>query len=229
MVQQFHRNKIVIFPQTIFFHKKENLERAKAIFAEHPDLTICARDQRSYRTAQVHFPHNQSLLVPDMAFFMDLPVQQKAQKNLREVLFFVRRDKELKEQFALPYLKQVSRSDWPSFENGYYHYLRNKEQQSMLYLHEGIRFLLAYDVVISTRLHGGILATLLGIPTILLDNSYGKNRVYYETWLKDIAHCHFASDEDELRDVIYTHFPELITGHEAFPDARAEALLPQHT
>jgi len=37
-------------------------------------------------------------------------------------------------------------------------------------------------VVITDRLHGHILCLLLGIPHVLLDNSYGKVRQFHDTW-----------------------------------------------
>lgn len=41
------------------------------------------------------------------------------------------------------------------------------------------------DVVITSRLHGHILALLLGIKVVLKDNSYGKNSAYYSEWHKE--------------------------------------------
>ena len=39
-----------------------------------------------------------------------------------------------------------------------------------------------HDLIVSSRLHGFLLACLLGIPGVLLDNSYGKNQAYFQTW-----------------------------------------------
>ena len=45
--------------------------------------------------------------------------------------------------------------------------------------------LAAGHTVITDRLHGHILSLLLGIPHVVLDNSYGKVRAFYETWTRD--------------------------------------------
>src|SRR5262249_47886968 len=37
-------------------------------------------------------------------------------------------------------------------------------------------------VVVTDRLHGHVLCLVLGVPHVLLDNSYGKVRGFYETW-----------------------------------------------
>ena len=49
----------------------------------------------------------------------------------------------------------------------------------------GFRFIEPYNEVYAMRMHGGVLALLLGKKTTFFDNSYGKVRSLYETWLAD--------------------------------------------
>ncbi|WP_302323746.1 polysaccharide pyruvyl transferase family protein [Bacteroides congonensis] len=49
-----------------------------------------------------------------------------------------------------------------------------------------------YDKVYTTRLHVAILSILLGKTFVFFDNSYGKNKFFYETWLKDIDDANFV-------------------------------------
>ncbi|EJF08306.1 polysaccharide pyruvyl transferase family protein, partial [Pontibacter sp. BAB1700] len=65
------------------------------------------------------------------------------------------------------------------------------------YINMGINFLSKYKVNITTRLHGHIFSLLLGIPSIFLDNSYGKNSRFYNTWLKDVPQSVFAESQEE--------------------------------
>ena len=51
---------------------------------------------------------------------------------------------------------------------------------------EGVRFISPYRQIETTRLHGCILSILLGKEVTLVDNSYGKNRNFYHTWLTDL-------------------------------------------
>ncbi len=54
-------------------------------------------------------------------------------------------------------------------------------------------------VVVTDRLHGHILALLLGVPHVLLDNSTGKVRSTYDTWTSSSPNVAFAeSSEDAL-------------------------------
>ena len=50
-----------------------------------------------------------------------------------------------------------------------------------------------YKNIYTTRLHGLILAALLGKETYFLDNSYGKVSAVYDTWLKDVDNVHPVS------------------------------------
>ena len=51
---------------------------------------------------------------------------------------------------------------------------------------EGVEFISPYREVETTRLHGCILSILLNKQVVLVNNSYGKNRNFYESWLQDL-------------------------------------------
>jgi exopolysaccharide biosynthesis predicted pyruvyltransferase EpsI len=53
------------------------------------------------------------------------------------------------------------------------------------YIKTGIDFIADFDEVYSTRLHGYILAFLMGKKAYMLDNSYGKNKNFFNTWMKE--------------------------------------------
>jgi exopolysaccharide biosynthesis predicted pyruvyltransferase EpsI len=57
---------------------------------------------------------------------------------------------------------------------------------------DGCRQLLSHRAVVADRLHGHLLACLLGIPSVLLDNSYGKNRLFHEAWLQEVPGSRFV-------------------------------------
>jgi pyruvyl transferase EpsO len=49
----------------------------------------------------------------------------------------------------------------------------------------GVKFISSYEEINTTRLHGLILAILLGKKVNFVDESYGKIKAYYDTWLQD--------------------------------------------
>lgn len=117
------RQKILIFPQTVFYENKENLKADAAIFNSHPDLTICARDLNSFAILKQYFFNNKILLLPDMAFCLDLENDHRHQSS-GKVLLMKRTDKEIKTTAieAEKMLvgedsgKQVEVKDWPGME-----------------------------------------------------------------------------------------------------------------
>ncbi|WP_334124748.1 polysaccharide pyruvyl transferase family protein [Empedobacter brevis] len=64
------------------------------------------------------------------------------------------------------------------------HGLKGKNYKEKLIL-KGINFINQYDTVYSTRLHGFILSVLLNKKVYIFDNSYGKNKNFFNTWLSD--------------------------------------------
>jgi len=57
-------------------------------------------------------------------------------------------------------------------------------------------------VVVTDRLHGHILCTLLGIPHVLLDHGYGKVTNFYQTWTKRGALTRWARSMDEVAGLV---------------------------
>ena len=55
---------------------------------------------------------------------------------------------------------------------------------------ETIEWVKKYEKVYSNRMHGAILAWFLGKETYLINNSYGKSKSLYETWLLDAKNLH---------------------------------------
>lgn len=129
-------------------------------------------------------------------------------------LLVKRNDKELKEDS--PYntiMKNCSFvSDWPPMtqvikeQEWYYRFISLMRRMNLphgviikftdiyykrilkdAYLCSGIRFLLLYETIYSTRLHAAVLAVLLGKNTYMYDNSYGKCRGVYDLWMKGFA------------------------------------------
>jgi len=61
----------------------------------------------------------------------------------------------------------------------------------------GHRMLGSGKVVITNRLHAHILCLMLGVPHVVLDNSYGKVRGFYETWTHVSPLVEWGANEPE--------------------------------
>jgi pyruvyl transferase EpsO len=66
-------------------------------------------------------------------------------------------------------------------------------------MHTGMYQLSQSRLVITNRLHGHLLCLLLGIPNILLPNSYYKNESFYKTWSYQIPFCRFIDEPSQVK------------------------------
>ena len=204
VVRHYPDNEIIILPQTIFFEKEENIISDAKDFGNHKKLTIVARDQVSFDILKRYYSVNKILMLPDMAFCIDFNLLEKyAKKTSKPALFFKRTDKEAKDLYSFEKLvpSTAEQHEWPTMEphkktiyewglSFVYKFNVKKNwywNNIMLpnYVIQGIRFVSQYKDIYTTRLHGAILSVLLGKEITFFDNSYGKNRNFYETWLKD--------------------------------------------
>lgn len=205
--------RIISLPQTLHYTSREGLERFARIAGEHKDLHLFWRDHVSYETAQRHFDcHN--YLCPDMAHFLWplAPAEPEFVETERN-LFLIRRDKEGAEVPAWVLAHRDEFVDWrelvpPAYKAAYYAARFADRTGGVTGLHVptfdwwlwAARRLLqrmattfaSYDCIITSRLHGHIFASLLGSRSILIDNSYGKNKTYYEAWTRTLGVTEFA-------------------------------------
>jgi len=214
-------NRILILPSSIWYEDPAVLEQDARLMAEMKNLTICARDRKSYDIAVRHFD-NETLLMPDMAFAIDPgKLSRWALPETRDCLYLKRNDKEFTEPDAsIPADADIA--DWPTMSSRtFQEKLVSKIDKAcgwfkdvpllsgaaqavddcvyhQLYrkqmLSRGVKFISPYRKVYTTRLHGLVLAALLDKHTFFMDNSYGKVSALYETWLKDADNIKAAAD-----------------------------------
>lgn len=215
VIRHYPDNRIIIFPQTVYYENRNMLQEDAKVMAGHDKLIICAREERSYEILKTHF-RNEILLLPDMAFCIDpQKLVRWKKKQVDKDLFLKRMDKELKKDITAP--EDMEIRDWPSIERNLFvtdilriilginrrlerfgiHFLRNffyvladryacKVFRPLL-VRKGVLFLYPYRHIYTTRLHVMILSVLLCKKCCFIDNSYGKNSAFYEAWLKDLS------------------------------------------
>ena len=225
IIQQFPNNKIIIFPQTIFYQNEETLKKESKIFNAHKNLFICARDSESYKRITKYVNDKKIRLLPDMAFCIDLTsYHEHSTKN--RLLHMKRVDEELNKNYDDDIINRfllqgntatkIDLLDWPSYSMNklfnkfvakldaveyrlshkmvrmpfFNHCIDNEfglnpKTNMDKYIKTGINFLNSYDKIATTRLHGFILSVLLNKEVGFIDNSYGKNSTFFNTWMND--------------------------------------------
>ncbi len=210
IIKRYPQNKIIILPQTIYYEDDNNLKNDFECFSHHEKLIVCARDKYSYDIINKNL-NTQVLLLPDMAFFLDITIKRKITGRS---LFFKRNDKELNTNISYNIVpKNAEVSDWPTYEKKVFidkclarlqywishfypqfSFSKCHRFENFIYFHilrfvyqnAGIKLLCNYDIIFSTRLHAAILGVLLGKEVVFFDNSYGKNSNFYHSWLEDL-------------------------------------------
>jgi pyruvyl transferase EpsO len=223
IVAAFPDHHVIVLPQSIQFSDEGALHRAADVFNRHRELTILARDRCSLQLLQQHFS-SESHLCPDMAFCLGPLTRAKAD---RDVVYLARTDKESKfddVEVALPNSPGVSPCDWPEIGNAWQwragdtiaHFGADHPRAARLLdppvtvavrvtyhamarerLNAGCRLLGQGRVVVADRLHAHILSLLMGIPHVVLDNSYGKIERFREAWTSGSRLTRVAHSRDE--------------------------------
>lgn len=68
--------------------------------------------------------------------------------------------------------------------------------------YSGIRQLKSHRLVITNRLHGHILCSILSMPHIFLPNAYYKNQSFYQTWTSTLPFCRFIEDPAQIQGAV---------------------------
>jgi len=227
VMQQYPENPIIVLPQTVFYESDDVFNEDVRQMNRHQHLIICARDNNSAEQLRKHGYTGQMLTLPDMAFCIDRNILCDYKNSVtKETLLLLRKDKEsplgnLKKDFTSTH---IDIKDWPDLNKSLRIALKYIKEHSAnetdLFfqteylperIKEGVKFISEYKDVYSTRLHVAILRLLLSMPVKMIDNSYGKNMNFYNTWLKD-SELVSTPDENEqkaIKETIIAYRQEL--------------------
>jgi exopolysaccharide biosynthesis protein PssK len=217
----------VQLPQSIHFDDPMELQRAQRSIAAHRKFTLLARDESALQFGREYFDCGIDLC-PDMAFFLGPLTPAPA---LYDIAGLVRTDHEsggvLDAILRMAAEKYSVRSgDWirdlsaPEIKlnkiikctrtlrdvfDGRHRLLAllwNRLAQARL--QRGSTMLSAGQLVVTDRLHGHILALLLGRPHIVVDNNNGKVAGFHRTWTAPSTITSFCHSAEQLPDQIHS-------------------------
>jgi pyruvyl transferase EpsO len=175
IISNFPNNRIIIFPQTVFYNDETILQKESKQFNLHKDLIICVRDNESYKRLTKYVDKSKVKLLPDMAFFLNLEKFQKFNVS-QNILYMKRIDKEFNVKFSeadiFNYLElelnkknyNLDVLDWPSYK-------MKKLHNFILYKLDNLEYMTSRYLVKNKYLN------------FLIDDDYGlkskSNRQYY--------------------------------------------------
>lgn len=187
IIEAFPNNKIIIFPQTIFFN---NTGRARKIlkdtikcYASHGDLTLIAREKESYKLMKKYFKTNEVLLMPDIVLSMPNFVRKIKRSGAMTCLRAdVEKTANVDDQQIINLLQKkfhkVNVSDTMSK-----HRIILANWHRMVLLRYKWREFSQVEVVVTDRLHGMVFAALTRTPCVVFSNYNHKVSGTYE-WIK---------------------------------------------
>lgn len=218
LLGRYPDHDVVMLPQSVNFRDPGEAADLAVSVAEHRGrVTMMWRDTRSLETARRLVPAAHHVLSPDAA--AGFAGWQRLAAPVTTVTHVLRRD----EESSLPAPGDVPSGDWPYSRSDkvvwqamrWSHRLldmwpaRTDDRRRGLYqclsamsLRNALGLLSTGEVVVTDRLHGHILSTLMGVPNVLLGDSYGKVRNYYETWSRTIPYTAFATSPDAVPGLI---------------------------
>ena len=210
ILERFRDHKIVQFPQSIHFSDPSEIDKTARLIAAHGRFTLLVRDHASLEFARRHFDC-ETRLSPDMAFYM--PPLRRAGAPVQPFVALMRTDKEKRAFDGVDAETAARFEDWLEEDGRSVTFSRRRaalgqilrghmgskrrfagyHAMAMHRLKRGVHQLSRGRRVVTDRLHGHILCTLLDIPHAILDNSYGKLTGFHGAWTSAYSGVHAAA------------------------------------
>ncbi len=194
VIKVFHKNKVILFPQTMFFSKTLGGKYLRFIaaktYSRHNNLIITARERWSYAAMKEMFPS--SKLIPDIVMTLD---KRNPFTERKGVTLCLRNDAEsdLSQEFKMNLKKIVSESydviDYDTHIRRGGLSLDDRESE----LNKIWAQFRSSEWVITDRLHGMIFAYITSTPCIVLPNNNYKIEGCY-SWIKNCGYIFFLDE-----------------------------------
>jgi exopolysaccharide biosynthesis predicted pyruvyltransferase EpsI len=205
VLQRYPHHRIVQLPQSLHYRDQAGIEVTKRAIAGHRDFHLMVRDHKSFDLASTHFDC-EVLLVPDSAFGIDMSgfAFNPAPQGIGCIF---RSDQERRPDAASgaalfgtagsedwrhhgPIRKNLEKAALGAFmlaPKALTGGLRGRAFDAMARARVtmGLTQIDRHEVLVTDRLHGHIMATLLGKPHVVIDNFYGKIANFIKAFGKD--------------------------------------------
>lgn len=199
IIQSYPKNKIIIFPQTIFFQDSNELNITRNIYQNHKHLFVCLRERISYNFCKDNLiggKFKKYYLVPDMV--MNLDICENTNKD--GILLAFRKDKEsILSQDDMDLIKKISHQKsqkvlYADTVVGKWLDINKREAAVNKLLNEfgGAK------LVLTDRLHGMLFAVITGTACIAFNNLSKKVEATYKTWLSDYEYIKYVDNPNEI-------------------------------
>ena len=216
MLKTFKNNKITILPQTVWYDfSMENAEKvlndAKKTYSLCDNLTIFFRDKLSYDFGKKNFLSSniKLYLAPDIALYKNINCKNHSRQLITICL---RKDREMIDKDTIPTMIK----SYCNANNYSVRYIDTVINHSIpiWYRKNVIRKIMnafsKSSLVITDRLHGMIIASLVKSRCIAFDNKTKKVSGVYKLWLKNNKNIVFIEDNNISEEKLYAIIDKLL-------------------
>lgn len=204
IIERFPNNKIISFPQTIYFSNDDNgnieLEKSIKIYKNHNNLNIIAREQISFNLMKKYFNNNNIILTPDIVLYLN----KTDKKSIRDgALYCFRSDNEgILSNGEKKIIKNIIKNNFDKVEITDMCVqkkitINDREKE----LNDKLKQFRSSELVITDRLHGMVFSAITSTPCIVFSNYNHKVSGTYE-WIKNLPYIRFVDNIDELEETI---------------------------
>lgn len=205
IISKFPDISIISMPQSMYFSNDQNgrkkLERCKKIYNSHPNLTLIAREQFTYKLMTEVFINCKIIINPDIVFYLSKTISERKGKNRFGVLSCLRSDKEdVLNDIRTQLINDLTRTfdDFTISDTCVPRNVDNKvRKDEVLSL---INQFQKSELVITDRLHGMVIAALTNTPVLVM-KSLDKKIIGTYKWIKDVGFVQFC-EKISVEDII---------------------------
>lgn len=194
IIQKFSKNRIISFPQTIYFTNDKKGERdfksLKRIYLKHKQLHLITRDSASYHKMLSFYPSEKTYLTPDIVLYLN-EVRTETVRSKGLAVLCMRSDLEsnLDNQERRKIESLLSSSFTEVLHNdtnlGDVNIPIDRRNTALEEIWNTFR---KSELVITDRLHGMIFCAITNTPCIAINNNNGKVKGVYDLWINKLGH-----------------------------------------
>ena len=211
LLEVFPKNRQLIFPQTVFYLSDETGHREEmasiAYYNGKKNLTMAAREERSYETMKRLYPDTEILLVPDIVLSSKMEDYGVVPAKRSGAILCMRADTErsmddsARQKIAEELEKQglACRFSDTHSETDVTKETRRDMIRSKMQEFAGAQ------IVVTDRLHGMVFSAVTGTPCIAFSNYNYKVKGTYQ-WIKYLPYIKYAETAEEA----ISYIPQLL-------------------
>lgn len=217
IIKNFTENKIISMPQSLYYTDDENgkkeLKITKKILNNHKDLTIIARDEKSFNFGKKEFELNKIVMAPDSVLFLEDYYLKEMDNNRDGVIFTLRQDKEkVLSNEKIEEIKKILKRNNINFRLDdttvpYDIDIKRRDYE----VNNILKKISNSKLNITDRFHGVIFSVITNTPVLVfksLDHKISEGI----KWFNKLNYVHYITSADNLEEIIkkYTSSDEII-------------------